>query len=65
MNFLVYTLLPLDEIRCVPWLIFCGLLIMAVVVGGQIVFNQEARMRRKSENARKDIDPAYWGSYEK
>ena len=65
MSSLVFLLLPLDEIECWPLLVLCGLFIMTFVVAYQLMFNPEARMRRKSERARKNLDPSYWGSYDK
>lgn len=63
MNFLVYALLPLDDIDCWPLVAICGVFIMVVAIGAQLVFNPEARAKRKIEAVKRDLDPSYWGSY--
>lgn len=65
MNLLVFLLLPFDDIQCWPLLVVCAILIMTIMVGFQLVFDSEARIRRKAEHAKKHLDPSYWGSYEK
>ncbi|MCC7529597.1 MAG: hypothetical protein IT342_13820 [Candidatus Melainabacteria bacterium] len=65
MNLLIFVLLPFDDIECWPLLVLCAILIMTITVGFQLVFNPEARMRRKAEQAKKHLDPNYWGSYDK
>ena len=65
MSSLVFVLLPFDEIDCWPLLVLGGIFIMTFVIAYQLMFNPEARMRRKLEMARKNLDPSYWGSYDK
>ncbi len=65
MNLIVYPFLLIDDLQCWPLLVICAILIMSITVCFQLVFDPDARMRRKAEKAKKHLDPNYWGSYEK